>query len=306
MTQVIANILNTIAKIFITSNPATAKELKPQHTVEAEYGDVCVEGSIQTLAHHGSRSHNPAPCATADVSVAGADDVIVVSHVDLDTLGGLGKLLGFEPCLGILGFWKLAEFVDVNGPHKLHEAEATPKNLEDLYAYWAWSQDNRVFAPRDGSALEITDKVLEHLDVLGCLLNPQGDADIIRGKELRAAGQAFKEAEEELNRESLKDVITTPLGDIAIRSAAAFTNHLYTTVDEQVCAGVLAFREDLKSVTVSFSEEQGNACEIMQKAFGPEAGGRKGIAGSPRDVDYAVEDLGKVVEQLNGWLTVTC
>ena len=33
-------------------------------TVEAEYGDICVEGKDVTLAHHGPRSGNPAPCNT--------------------------------------------------------------------------------------------------------------------------------------------------------------------------------------------------------------------------------------------------
>lgn len=39
-------------------------------TVEAEYGDKCINGKLYTLAHHGSRSANPAPCNTFQCNYA--------------------------------------------------------------------------------------------------------------------------------------------------------------------------------------------------------------------------------------------
>lgn len=53
-------------KILLAPTYDIAKEYADHNrvdaTVEAEYGDDVVEGEILTLAHHGSRSNNPAPC----------------------------------------------------------------------------------------------------------------------------------------------------------------------------------------------------------------------------------------------------
>lgn len=62
-------------------------------TVEAEYGDYCVEGNEVTLAHHGSRSSNPAPCNTPNVPTL-SGGTILVSHLDLDAIGGVLDLMG--------------------------------------------------------------------------------------------------------------------------------------------------------------------------------------------------------------------
>ena len=65
-------------------------------------------------------------------------------------------LLGNKP--EVSGFWELAEFVDLNGPHKLGQSGASEENLRRLYAFWAWSRNYRVLSPRDGSVLDVTDK----------------------------------------------------------------------------------------------------------------------------------------------------
>ena len=49
-------------KVIMASNPEILRSINPDFTVEAEYGEILVEGKYGTLAHHGSRSNNPAPC----------------------------------------------------------------------------------------------------------------------------------------------------------------------------------------------------------------------------------------------------
>ena len=75
-------------------------------TVEAEYGNSVIEGTILTMAHHGPRADNPAPCLAwhqaGEVSYPGlrgktditSVEVVGVSHIDLDTLGGIAAILG--------------------------------------------------------------------------------------------------------------------------------------------------------------------------------------------------------------------
>lgn len=46
-------------KIILAPSAELAKTVIADATVEAEYGNCCIEGTICTLAHHGLRSDNP-------------------------------------------------------------------------------------------------------------------------------------------------------------------------------------------------------------------------------------------------------
>ena len=84
-------------QILLAPTYDIAKTINAEATVEAEYGDECLEGTMATLAHHGPRSNNPAPCNTPDVPVLPPFATVVVSHIDLDTLGGIYALQGRKP-----------------------------------------------------------------------------------------------------------------------------------------------------------------------------------------------------------------
>jgi hypothetical protein len=276
--------MNTV----ISSNPESLRAAiagLASVTVEAEYGEVCVEGSIATLAHHGSRSSNPAPCLAENGFLTGVD-VIGVSHVDLDTLGGIMAVLGTKCSAD--SFWTLAAFVDVNGPHKLGESGASEADLARLYAFWAWSQDHRVFPPRDGAALDITAQVQEACQAIEAIL--AGDESML------AAGAEFKAAEDALNASSFRKVV----GDVALRNAQSFCNHLYVTPEGSACAAVVSYNRKFRSITVSFAtpRSQDDACSFVQGLWGPLAGGHKGIAGSPRGRKMTMRDAKVAAQQL--------
>lgn len=289
---------NAAQLVIIASSDADAlKAAEPTTTVEAEYGDTVVKGSILTLAHHGSRSDNPAPCVTPIDEMKGGSR-IGISHVDLDTLGGIAKVIGHKVNDHIdefSSFWILAAFVDVNGPHRLVDFGASDEDLDRLYAYWAFSQAHRVMIPRDKAVHDVTSEVFDHLAALETILTAEYPDEY---EKLIDAGRAFRKHEEVLNRDSLKEVVAATFGDIAVRSSDNFTNHLYTTIDNKVCEAVLAFNEKFKSITLSFSGDQGNACEVMQRAFGPDAGGHAGIAGTPRGKEFTFDDTSKVLTAL--------
>lgn len=67
-----------------------------------------------TLAHHDIRSDNPAPCNTEVEPLTGG--TILISHIDLDTVGGIMAVEGIKP--EDPEFWSAAEFIDNNGPHR--------------------------------------------------------------------------------------------------------------------------------------------------------------------------------------------
>lgn len=289
---------NRSFKVVISSNFDNLAAENVSATVEAEYGDRCVEGSVVTMAHHGPRAGQPCPCLfTMNDELRAKMDIegwnIGVSHLDLDTIGGIASLLGCRP--GWVEFWQAAAHVDVNGPHRLCEYLSTLTDhqqdlvRDQLNAYWAWSQSNRCFPPRDGSVMDVTDQVRLTLDVLGKIF--MGDKDLVD------TGKAWAEGEARLNGESLRRVIVLEEGPlkgqhIAVRAADRFVNHLYGTCSG-VAIAVVALNTKFGSVTVSRESENlpFNCREFVQAMWGSEAGGHDGIAGGPRGKEMGELEL---------------
>ena len=280
--------------ILFAPTAALARSAQADVTIEAEYGSYVWEGSLFTAAHHqmGEGKYvgrhqggsQPAPCNNSSIPVL-TEGTIGVSHMDLDTLGGICRAMGCDYLFnGFESFWNLAEFVDTTGPHKLKNSGGTQTDLDRLYAFWAWSQENRL--PRATELTDITEYVEGAIHALQRVMNL--DAVLIE------AGRAFKANEEALNKSSLVAVVN----NIALRKAGSFVNHLYTTVDGVECELVLTLNTKFKSITLSSAEDGVDCCSIMQRVFGPDAGGHKGIAGSPRGVEMTMEDCGKVFAEL--------
>ena len=269
-------------KFLLSSNPANLKvalEGTASATVEAEYGDACVVGSVITMAHHGPRAGQPAPCSYPNTAGEGVE-VAGLSHFDLDTLGGCMALFGNKP--EVSGFWELAEFVDLNGPHKLGQSGASEENLRRLYAFWAWSRNYRVLPPRDGSVLDVTDKVAEGARIVERIL--ADDAELL------TAGDAYAKAEGELNKSSFIEA----KDGVVVRVSGQFVNHLYTDPDGKAYEAVVGFNTTTGAITVSFADvptKGKNAGEIVQSLWGKLAGGHAGIAGSPRDKRLGLDDI---------------
>jgi hypothetical protein len=294
-------------RVLHTSDAALAANLSPLLSVEAEYGSVVVEGSEYTAAHHqpsgpyagdhivaGGR---PAPCNDTDIPwLSAREGVVLVSHLDLDTVGGVLRAYGhtafvFNPEWA-KGFWQLAAFVDTNGPHKRHLAGASEEDLARLDAWWAWMGANVPRLPREG-VTDVTDLVAEACYEALC--------NILTGAaHVMDAGQQFREAGDALNAQSF--VEHRPSGVLVRRSPTQrdFVNHLYTSPEGVVARAVVALNPEGGSVTVSLeSPIAGVSCRaIVQGLWGPLAGGHDGIAGSPRGQVMTEADVAAVVTAL--------
>ncbi len=270
-------------KFLLSSNPtqlATALSGLQSATIEAEYGDEVVEGSVMTMAHHGPRQANPCPCLAPNRPQGSRElEVVGLSHLDLDTLGACAAVLGRKP--DCADFWRLAAYLDIHGPHKVAQAQASPIDLRRLYGYLAWSQANRYSPPRDGSLEDVTAVVLSGVDVLERLAS--GD------EELLAAGDAFLAGQEELNRSSFVEL----KNGVLARVSPFFTNSLYSTPTGELGLMVVALRTGAMNITVSLADPIPgvSARSIVQDLWGAEAGGHDGIAGSPRGQVMGLADL---------------
>lgn len=278
--------------IVMSSNPEILKDSISgcSGTVEAEYGDTLVEGSAWTLAHHGPRSGNPAPCLAESGSLSPVT-VIGISHFDLDTLMGIGIAMGRRY---FKAFAAAAAFIDTNGVHRAGAVNIEGwEGLRPFFnAFWAWSEDNRLFPPRDGSVMNCTDFIEGALDTL--------DRILVKDEELFKAGEEWAEAKAELNSASFLGY-AGPYMQVIKRSSGSFVNHLYNDPESGQLAGyVVALNPERGSVTVS-AEDGGHRLsmrELVQGLWGVEAGGHDGIAGSPRGATFGEDELSQAAEAL--------
>lgn len=278
--------------IVLSSNPdnllGELKSYRNSATVEAEYGDVCVEGSVITLAHHGSRSWNNPPCVHPNVFLK--LDVIGLSHVDLDSLGGVLALLSMKP--NCEDFWEAAGKIDVNGAHKIDKLEISEENKLRLYSWWAWNENNKLFAPRDGSIVVVNDWIEKAYYAILMIVDDD--------KEMLDAGREFMERGKELNEESFVDSYVNDDLNVVLRESDSFVNHLYNGPDGSVYDIVVSFNTKLNSVTISKSDNYipVNCRLAVQDLWGDKAGGHEGIAGSPRDRVMNLNDAIELIKSL--------
>lgn len=275
-------------RVILAPSYDIAKNIKAEATVEAEYGDECLEGTMVTLAHHGPRSNNPAPCNTPDVPELPPFATVVVSHIDLDTLGGIYALQGRKP--EDYRFWEAAEMIDVKGAHHIHELD---KDIQDkLNAYYAYNDGQP--RQRYTEAIDVTKQIDDTYNVVNAIVDindPEHDKLITAGKEWAQTRE--KEVEYQLVYEN-KDVRVFDTNGIFC-AASYFSPNQNT-----ICPATVTYNEKFKSITLAFEDggKQLNAKEIVQELWGPEAGGREGIAGSPRNVEMTKNDLAKLVNEL--------
>lgn len=256
-------------------------------TVEAEYGDKCVNGKIYTLAHHGSRSANPAPCNTSVIPIK--KGTVLVSHIDLDTIGGCLALMGLKQVAK--SFWQAVEYIDVNGAH--HIQDLSQENQDKLNAIYAWnaSQNKK---EKTLSIADVTKDILLYKSIFDIILNkdnPQNIEFIKQGKEW--AKNRTKEVEDRLLFENEHIRV--------FQTDGIFCNaSYYSPKTNKIKDCTIALNTHFNAVTLAFEDggKKFNAQEIVQQLWGNEAGGRAGIAGSPRNWDLDQNEINKEFNKL--------
>ena len=284
---------------FILAPSATlAQEVDAQVTIEAEYGSVVAEGTVYTAAHHQAGMEDlPAPCNDNNIPVLD-EGTVLVSHLDLDTFGGCLRTLASSSDLfdgTHQGFWDLAHFVDINGPHKLGQSGATDEDIVRLHAFWAWSRENVPRFSREQNT-DITPYVSAAADTIRLIF-----ADDV---ETLNYGRAMMAETKALNEATFERIFTDSVVVRVTDNDKGFCNHLYNTTDGASYRAVAAYNKDAGTITISLADPvEGVSCrDIMQDLFGPEAGGHNGIAGSPREQHMTFFEFGMAAKALSAAL----
>ncbi|MDR1540618.1 MAG: hypothetical protein LBU32_21975 [Clostridiales bacterium] len=254
-------------KIMIAPSYEAAAGAKPDATVEAEYGGCVVEGRLYTLAHHSGKYKScPAPCEFPNQHGFSGDTLI--SHIDLDTVGGCLALYGVKPADE--DFWKAAGFIDVKGPHHANEL---PAGLRvKLQAYWAYSDS--LGREKYVSLSDVTEKIMEQGEAIGKIIG--GDPCLLQRGELWArASEDRVEANLVGENECARFFITS---DVFCNAS------YYSPKQRRIIPAVVSWNKKYGSVTISFADggKEHSAANMARELWGDLAGGHRGIAGSPR------------------------
>lgn len=261
---------------------------------EAEYGELEVTGSRDelSLAHHGPREANPAPCLAENMDPHDAPTAFLVSHIDLDAVGGILALQGIKPEDD--KFWEAAAFIDVNGIHHIHELDQAEQ--DKLNAVYAWNtQQDRLNTRGVTEPIDVTEQVNAWKKALDIILDPRAwkhDIMINAGREWEQ--NASKAVEEKLvfENENLRAFITD-----GVFCSASY----YSPNNQEVAPATVVYNKKFDSITIAFEDggKTFSAKEIVQAMWGPEAGGHGGIAGSPRGRAMTEEQFIQAVSAVN-------
>lgn len=276
----------------------------PDITIEAEYGSVVVIGTKYTAAHHQpkgpfSPAVQPAPCNNPNIPRLDVG-TILLSHTDLDSVGGALRALGHPIMFSekYARFWAFAEFVDLHGPHRIAEFKATESDREAIYAWWAWLKTRPYW--RKDQLTSITDFIVTCGEILTRILT-RTDCEM-----LMADGETMR------SRERLLDMNTyvATISGVILRKAATkedHCNHLYRNG-----IGCVTFNEELRTVTVSIAQPiEGISCRYLVKTHkwsaDPDvavglsvlAGGHDVIAGGPRGHEATMADAEELADKLS-------
>lgn len=262
----------------------------PTATVEAEYGELCSEGSHATLAHHTTKYKlNPAPCVMDDVEQM-SNGVIVVSHVDLDTLGGITILEGNK--LNHPTFWRSESIIDTKGYIGVkeipYEDELIMKAFLGIEKTMKFELKTSDIISKDG-IYDITEQVYELIKILHCLLSVDKDSNLMR--------YGLKQFDDYLKNLKLKSLYQ----DASVRILKThqpqhYLIHRENDIEFRTC---ITLNERTGAIILSDISEELNCCKIMQDVFGEKAGGQFRVAGTPRHKRFGIRDVKKLCLHLN-------
>ncbi|MBM7867989.1 hypothetical protein GTO89_14570 [Heliobacterium gestii] len=255
----------------------------PVATVKAEYGSTVVEGrDAPTLATRtGAYAGRPTPCiAELDPLAKGT---IVISRLDVDTIGACLALMGQKP--DDENFWAGAAYLQVRGPHR---AGDLPEQVrEQLDAWSSWSEAHLPLGPFRRT-IDVTAHVVKAGEAIEAIL--KGD------RELLTAGQLWSAGHDAVSETRLVD--ESPLVRVFVTEGPRCSAAYYSPRLGRIVPATVVLDSRQGTITIACEGGQFDARSLVRDLWGPGAGGRPGIAESPRDRRMGLPDLIKAVNMV--------
>ena len=248
----------------------------PALTIEAEYGAFVCEGTRYTSAHHqpvGSpyvgrhldyTFGKPAPCNDKNMPVLEDNEVVLISHIDLDTIGGVMRASGkyaesftetqYE-------FWDMVEKFDVIPNYKVEEETKEYSRLLRLRSYISKELKENPF-PLDKNS-DVTELVE------------------------RISDRVKEEISSDKSRNENTFITLTPFSLILRQTDEEPCNDLFTDPEGVPALAVISYNTSMKNIVLSLNDispsdiDKGLSCiEIAKELWGESAQGSDTLAKS--------------------------
>lgn len=324
----VAEAATTPITVVLAPNASLAQDFKakysPEYTIECEYGAIVVEGSVFTGAHHQndgqySREVNPSPCNNPAIPIAENNSTFLVSHVDLDTIGGIMRALKeYVPAFSKNEqFWAFAEYIDLNGSHKIDyypkfkgmDQKDIQRLKNFLYSFYGWRTQNKLKLNDIDDISIITHFFRRAAEAITSILAEDpyylsyGKDVVSRNTKLNVDSYWFTK---EIPRQKENDPFR-----VFFRKSSSPAHFLYTHPRDNTKAdAIVSWNETTGGITLSYFDDHptvemvGPASDVLKAIWGPEAGGHPGCAGTPRGIAYKATDVEKVYSELVYRLTI--
>ena len=246
----------------------------PALTVEAEYGAFVLEGTKYTAAHHQPMGSpyvgrhitpfgRPAPCNDKDIPKLSENEVALISHIDVDTLGGLMRATDQFEDNSV--FWFYAEHIDTNGRHKAKKDHP------------CWIIYNGILAWIEENKPEIDPKRNNEVSDFCCRAFSFIREALTEGHLAERMGRAYLYLQDKLDESTF--IEKHPCGLVVRRTQGQKVNHLYRDG-----VAVITYDEKYKTIRISISDPIADlSCRrLAQEWWGDRAGGHTQVAGSAR------------------------
>lgn len=157
---------------------------------------------------------------------------------------------------------------------------------DKLNAFEAYSEP--ILRTHYDKITDVTNQVYRLADAITYILEPMLSKSN-RYKFLIENGKEWAEEKDRIIEERL--VSETANVRLFVSDGVFCSSAYYSPKQNMIIPGIVVYNFNNKSITISFSDDVNiSACDVAQYLWGPEAGGHKGIAGSPRGMEMEYED----------------
>ena len=270
----------------------------PTLSIKAEYGAFVLEGTKYTSAHNqpvgSDYNGRPTPCNDENIPVLSEEEVVIISTVDVSTIGGLMRASGKHSDLFSehVSFWNLVEESDLCGTQLLEEDHPYYFCLRGIIKHIAETKEDY---PQDRNS-ELTEYVEKISDYISVALQSTD-----RGENFNLGVQAVQ-ADLELNLDTF--VSMTPISLIVRKTKGEECNHLCSNPDGLKGVGVISYNEKWKSIKVSVADAltDFSCLSFLKEVLGRGSKGDKTEAVSPPEKNYSENEFKEIAIKYNDYL----
>jgi len=274
--------------------------------IETEYGDKTIDKTCSNvklaLNHHGDLQHMEAPSLVYTQNPKRYDNFII-SHIDLDVLFGILWAAGWLKKTEITK--TLSRYVatsDILGFHVIKELlELTRPEIQERYLAIGYLVNSWVINDNGNSLIDISKEVhklaLRIKDIIIDGATPTQISDYQKW---------FYEQEKAAKKHLIEIKTLCESNKHLFVFRAPFSLTTAYQLNEIKADIIVQYNEQSKSITLSCFDEviaekyfnNKGVIEPLKNFFGPDAGGKKAIGGTPRDLDLQPEMLSAFVDYL--------